>query len=288
MNTITIEQIAVLVSVINSNDAMTAEQFAECKQVALSSMMKSLNSEAVTAEEVTVAAYVTRTMQGIVNKAQKEADRDAKFAQAEAEYTRLMQEHKIALNGGFALHVAKLLNSKKEVICKFADLAELKDWFGGFVATLEAEPKKPLMSDFEEKPAKKAKKTGDGTTTGTWNKTADVTKLREGSTLHVLWTRLVAAGDSGLTKDEMESIMFVGFPERTKQNNKFSVYEATAGRLPLVKGERTLEAVGSDAPVVLPVWIAVVPVVNDPILEVVENKGDADTETPKTDGEAAK
>ena len=150
-----------------------------------------------------------------------------------------------------------------------------KELFADFLAGQPAEPKDPTLVKITSS-ANKAKRDGavnDGTTKA-WNKQVDPKKLRDGSTLKTIWD-FVCQNPDGVTRKEMTEEMFTKHTARKTADNKFSVYEAISGRLPLLKqtGKRTID--GKETEVA--VWVANLQQ-TEPELEVV---------TPATEEQAS-
>lgn len=258
-----------LVLLIAANAGMTEEQFVQCKQVAVNAMQKLLTGEAQTEDEVKICAYVTKQMQRIAKEGNEQAERAAKLAEAKAVYERELQQYHTEFEKGFKQWVkdATKLNVNSHNAAK--------ELFATFLASQPAEPKDPTLVKTTSN-ANRAKRNGainDGTTKA-WNKQVDPKNLRDGSTLKTIWD-FVCQNPDGVTRKEMTEEMFAKHTARKTADNKFSVYEAISGRLPLLKqtGKRTIDGKETE----VDVWIANLQQ-TEPELEVV---------TPTTEEQAS-
>ena len=224
----TTEEVKVLVAAI-STDKVSDEQVVMCKEVALQAMTKILSGETVSADEVLVNKYVSTLLSKAVANASKFAETEANKAAAEAEYKVKQQEHKLEVNKLLADWVKAMFNKKGEFIPKVENRDEVKGVLEGFIKTLPAMPKKPNASD-----TGRTGNTTKGETSTVWNKTVNVSKMKDGSTNKVIWDAICAALE-GLTKKELEKLMLDNFAARGIANNKIAVYDATHGKLPLEK-----------------------------------------------------
>ena len=208
-------KVAVLVDAINAK-TVTDEQYIEMKEVVGALMLRLLAGGTFTGNENTINGYVAKMLNRATTNGKADAAKKAKKALTDATYEADLQKYTVDVR-------ALLVNFGAKVIpeTEINELADVKTMFAAFIKTLPAMPKKA----------------GAGNATGgngVWNKLVDVAKMKSGSTLHVLYHTVKNATD-GMTRVQMEDCMIEKFPTRTEVNNKFSVYEAISGRLPLVK-----------------------------------------------------
>jgi hypothetical protein len=198
-----------LANAINTN-TIVAEQFEDCKKVAFEAMQKLLTGETLTGDEITVNSYVARQMQGIKSKAEKQAEIEAKKAEAEAVYQREIQEHRAKLVNyveEIATGLHNLVNNKKNPISNEL----LKDGLKTAIANMPAEPKKP-----GNKTSRKSGESGKKT----------FTNLREGSVNYQIVELLKT---ESMTKNAIiEKLVLAGVKE---QSAKWYLQHAVNGSL---------------------------------------------------------
>jgi len=207
-------KVELLVNAINAK-TVTDEQYIEMKEVVGALMLRLLAGGTFTGNENTINGYVAKMLNRATTNGKADAAKKAKKATADATFKADLQKYTVDVR-------ALLVNFGAKVIpeTEINELADVKTMFAAFLKTLPAMPKKAG--------------TGGSGGNGVWNKLVNVDKLKSGSTLHVLYHTVKNSAD-GMTRLAMEDCMIAKFPTRTDVNNRFSVYEAISGRLPLVK-----------------------------------------------------